>query len=272
MSHLRIFSFVALALGLSYETVPTYGQSPPDDSGADFGLWTGLGNGEELGDPQVEEIEPAPASIAIEGGPELGPKTGTEEIDDTTTIDKSAPKMAAHAPIALLEEVVPLVEKVWEIYKDGLTVVGFESEFASALPPDTTMNSMQGWKFGQSPTYKVSFPARLSSAEALKFVFSIHYTYGGGIKRAGKTVGQYLTNVRVVEREFESAGKAWGYSFNASTKVRQPVNLNRGKGEPLAALELHLHYEMKRNFPLYMKRVTLVYVIKGDGTFEPKAQ
>ena len=160
----------------------------------------------------------------------------------------------------LLDQVINIGAKLWDIIKQNAPVVNVSTSYAVAVPQGITeWNQLSGWKKPKSYTYV--FSARnFYGAKVVDVRYKVIFTYGGAYK--GK--GQYLTGVTMIP---STTNVSWGYRFSLAAKVPDSTIVNTGTdSDPVAAMQLNAVWQIATT--LKENNGTSVYYIQGDGYFE----
>lgn len=156
----------------------------------------------------------------------------------------------------VIDKIINMGQKVWNIIEKGKPVVNYQQYTASALPQGVqTWQQMQGWA-GKSMTQEISVINGFGS-EKVKFTYRLVFFYNGTTAQgAGKYIG-YAT----IEPANLNVG--WGgYKFNAQVSV--PAVFNMGTIEnPVAAMKIQIKYTT--DTIVQHEESTDSFVITGSG-------
>ncbi len=231
---------------------------------------------EALGEEII--MNPAAAGIAI----------GTQACEDSDpSISQASPPKAVKPPVEVLpgkakkpkdptpapapvvvdpldeiniivDKILNLGKKLWQVVEAGKPVVNFRSDVASALPAGSRCwLDLQGWNAPKSYTYGVTFENAFG-VDVINFKYRVIYLYGGTVNGVGKYIG--YTTMQPVALDV-----AWGYKFNAAASV--PTVFNQGtRANPVAAMQLNMNWSIET----VLKRTeqTQAYFLNGNGKFE----
>jgi hypothetical protein len=173
-----------------------------------------------------------------------GPATGTGFQDANQAID-------------LLDKIVNLAQKIFNIIEKNQPVVNVTTNYANAVPYGTShWTQLQGWSRPATRRYAFSMKNGYGS-EVVKVTYQVHYTYNGNFQGKGK----FLTGVTVEPLNIEAA---WGYKVSLVSEVPDSTIANVGTSEdPIASMQVQL----KWNVHTVIKDITskAVYYVQGDG-------
>jgi len=195
---------------------------------------------EEIKDEKDINID----EIALVGNEENGSK-GEKGIVDT---------------LVVIDQIVNIGSKVWNMVVENKPVVKVESKYAVALPMGVkSASELSGWSRPKS--YVISFYfENLYGIDVISVRYRVTYVYGGSYQGRGK----YLAAVYAIP---ESVDVMWGFSFNMQAYVPDATVVNVGtSANPIAALQLKVSWSASS----ILKEIdgTGVYYIQGDGYFE----
>ena len=162
--------------------------------------------------------------------------------------------------IVIIDNIVNIASKIWNMIVDGKPVAGVDTKYACALPAGVSSPSeLSGWS--KPKTYLMSFYfENVYGIDVIKVSYQVTYVYGGSYKGKGK----YLAAVWAIPVNVEVM---WGFSFNMYAYVPTETVVNVGTSKnPIAALQLRISWSASS----ILKRVvgTDVYYIQGDGYFK----
>lgn len=161
----------------------------------------------------------------------------------------------------IVDGLINIGSKIWSIVKAGKPVVNINiGPSANALPKGVKCwDELIGWKkptvFRASTTLKNMYGFALT-----EFQFDVIFTHSGSVNGVGK----YLTHVQVFPSNVYTF---WMQEFNASVEVASLTNASTKPGDPIAAMQLDIKWQMK-NFINEVNQSASVYV-RGDGLVEP---
>jgi hypothetical protein len=162
--------------------------------------------------------------------------------------------------LVLIDRIINIASKVWDIIQQNAPVVSIDTKYASAVPQGIeAWNQLSGWSKPHSCAY--SFNAtNLFGVRTVDVTYKVIYTSGGNYQ--GK--GRYLTGVTVVPT---NVNVKWGYRFSFAAQVPDSTIVNAGSAEdPVAALQLKLGWKISTAFQ--STEGVSVYYIRGDGSSE----
>jgi hypothetical protein len=190
-------------------------------------------------------------SIVIE---DLGPTVSPKDIP------APLPSGGGVDPTVILNEMINIGSKIWDIIEKNKPVVDVKTQYATALPQGMThWDSLSGWKPPKGTVY--GFSAKNAyGITVINVRYQVLRTYGGSYK--GK--GQYLTAVAI---EPLNVDVAWGYHFSLSAEVPDSSIVNSGTDDnPVAAMEADLHWQIST--PIKDSQGKSIYYLQGDGGFQ----
>lgn len=157
----------------------------------------------------------------------------------------------------ILDKIILLGKKVWNIVEAGKPVANFTSARADLLPQGiTTWQQLGGWQVPVSRRYERKIQNKFG-ASVVHFRYRIIYTWGGNLN--GK--GLYLMGITVYP---EIVDVAWGWKFDAKASI--PTVANAGSSAfPTAAAEVLISSQIRT--PLTHLDNTESYYVRGDGYF-----
>lgn len=201
--------------------------------------------------PDYYTINPASIKITVQ--------EVTEEAD-LSYLPAPAPKAGEENPLVIIDQIINIASKIWQIIKLNAPVSTIDVKYATAVPEGiTAWNQLTEWK--KPKTYIYGFYAEnLYGLTMVDVKYKVIYTYGGKYK--GK--GYYLTGVTVTPTTVDVG---WGYRFSLGASVPDSTITNIGtSANPVAALQLKLTWKIST----VMKDTTgtSIYYIQGDGYFE----
>jgi hypothetical protein len=120
----------------------------------------------------------------------------------------------------------------------------------------TDWRQLQGWQAPRSYVYTSTYQNGFGS-DVVKFDYRVTFTYGGNLE--GK--GAYLSQVTVLPAELDVA---WGYTFNASAKVPNVVNMGTHDA-PIGAAQIQVGWKVNTVFKTM--ETTKNYYATGAGTY-----
>ena len=159
----------------------------------------------------------------------------------------------------LLDNIVNLAKKIWDIVDDSKPVSNVYTTYATALPYGMSASQLSGWSSPRGYRYGF-YVNNLYGITCVKVIYRVSFQYGGSYNGTGK----YLTGVTVVP---EVVDTLIGYSFYMSASVPDSSIVNIGtQANPIAALRLVLQWRISTI--LKDSQSTAVYYITGNGRFQ----
>lgn len=201
--------------------------------------------------PDYYTINPASIKITVQ--------EVTEEAD-LSYLPTPSPKVGEESPLVIIDQIINIANKIWQIIKLNAPVSTINTKYASAVPEGiTAWTQLSEWK--KPKTYVYGFYAEnLYGLTMVDVKYKVIYTYGGKYK--GK--GYYLTGVTVTPTVVDVG---WGYRFSLGASVPDSTITNIGtSANPVAALQLKLMWKIST--VMKDSTGTSIYYIQGDGYFE----
>lgn len=164
------------------------------------------------------------------------------------------------AVVALLDQIVNLVDKVFTIIAKGQPVVNINVNYANAVPYGIEhWTQLQGWKAPATKRYGFTFK-NLYGMKVVDVEYQVHYTYGGNYNG----IGQYLTGVTVEPIKVDTA---WGYNVDMTAEVPDSTIANIGtSSNPIAAMQVQLRYKV--HTIIKDAQYKEIFYVRGDGQFK----
>lgn len=158
----------------------------------------------------------------------------------------------------ILDQVMNLGKKIWDIVQAGKPVVNLKTDVATALPYGAKCwMDLQTWQAPQARTYSVTYK-NLYGIEVVKFSYRVVYVAGGSVNGKGAYIGYAAL-------EPSEVSVAWGFTFNASSSA--PAVYNMGTKEaPVAGMNLQMNYSI--DTVLKSVKASQAYFISGAGEFK----
>ncbi len=166
----------------------------------------------------------------------------------------------ANQAVDLLDKIVNLAQKIFNIIEKNQPVVNVTTNYANAVPYGTShWTQLQGWSRPATRRYSFSMKNGYGS-EVVKVTYQVHYTFDGNFQGKGK----FLTGVTVEPLNIETA---WGYKVSLVSEVPDSTIANVGTSEdPIASMQVQLRW----NVHTVIKDITskAVYYVQGDGLLQ----
>jgi hypothetical protein len=197
------------------------------------------------------------ASVSLtENAPELWQSTiGELTAAELPSLSEGVPDLAPWN--VLLDQVINMGKKIWDIVIANRPVVDLKNDVASAVP-----QGISGWQAlgeWQTPHSKV-FTLRYKNfygMEVVHFEYRLSYTPGGSYNG----VGRYLANVSIVPSDVTVA---WGYKFAALSTIANTLNVGT-QTAPVGGMELNVGWSI--DTPIKHIQSSGSYFVQGDGKF-----
>ncbi|MCR4820236.1 MAG: hypothetical protein K5838_03825 [Elusimicrobiales bacterium] len=166
----------------------------------------------------------------------------------------------ASAVVALIDQIVNLVDKIFTIIAKGQPVVNINVNYANAVPYGIShWTQLQGWKAPMTKRYGF-YCKNLYGMKVVDVEYQVHYTYGGNYNGVGK----YLTGVTVEPLKVDTA---WGYNVDMVAEVPDSTITNVGTAEnPIAAMQVQLRYKIHTIIKDSQEKE--IFYVRGDGQFK----
>ena len=158
----------------------------------------------------------------------------------------------------IIDQIMNLGRKVWNIIALGKPVTNINFDVANALPKGVTCwRDLQNWSAPQSKVYAIQYKNGFGM-NVIDFAFRVTFVPGGNYKGQGK----YIANATVQPAHLTVQ---WGFNFDAAAEV--PLVFNQGTSEdPIAALQLNIHW--KTNTVVTHAEQTETFYLNGAGVFQ----
>lgn len=160
----------------------------------------------------------------------------------------------------ILDRVVNVGKKVWNLVSLGKPVVNLSTDIGTAMPYGSRCwLELETWQAPRSETYTVGYK-NLYGVEVVKFTYRVIYVYGGSVN--GK--GAYIGYAAIQPADLKVL---WGFTFEAKASV--PTTFNMGtKENPVGGMTLEMQYTVKPTLPIQHFQSSHVYHISGKGDFQ----
>jgi len=160
----------------------------------------------------------------------------------------------------VLDKVVNVGKKVWDLVSLGQPVVNLKTDVGTAMPEGSRCwMELETWQIPRSETYTASYK-NMYGIEVVKFTYRVIYIYGGSLNGKGAYIGYAAiqpADLKVV----------WGFEFNATASV--PTTFNMGtKDNPIGGMTLEMQYSVKPKLPVQAFQSSQVFHISGNGAFQ----
>lgn len=169
-------------------------------------------------------------------------------------------KADAGGVLVIIDQIVNIASKIWDIIEQNAPVANIDSRYASAVPQGiASWTQLSEWKKPVSYVYGF-YAENFYGVTVIDVQYKVMFTPGG--RYQGK--GRYLTGVAVVPT---LSNIAWGYRFSMKAEVPDSTIANVGTDKyPLASLQLKAAWKIST--AIKESDGTSVYYIQGDGCFE----
>ncbi len=162
--------------------------------------------------------------------------------------------------IGVLDNIVNLAEKIFNILDKNRPVVTIATDYANAVPYGTShWTQLQGWSKPATKKYAFSIKNALGY-EVVNVVYQVHWTHNGNFQGKGK----FLTGVTI---EPLTVTASWGYKVDLRAEVPDSTVANVGTQEdPIASMQVQLKWKVSTTFSSVDQQV--IYYVQGDGLIE----
>lgn len=224
------------------------------------------GNSQGATIPAPSELPQAPSGPSVPSVPTIPsvpsvPTLPTVQAgQDSSSMQFQQGVSNASAVVALLDQIVNLVDKVFTIIAKGQPVVNINVNYANAVPYGIShWTQLQGWKAPMTKRYGF-YCKNLYGMKVVDVEYQVHYTYGGNYNGVGK----YLTGVTVEPLKVDTA---WGYNVDMVAEVPDSTITNVGTAEnPIAAMQVQLRYKIHTIIKDSQEKE--IFYVRGDGQFK----
>lgn len=143
----------------------------------------------------------------------------------------------ASADLIMIEEIVNLTAKGWQLIKENAPVVNTSNTYATAVPNfPKSWTMLTGWKGPKIVTKRKVYKNWLFG-DVIELKYSLRFQYGGSYDGKGK----FLTGVSI---EVDRLYVFWGYDFDVKVHIPDNTVTNIGKTtqDPVAAMLIQITY------------------------------
>jgi len=154
-----------------------------------------------------------------------------------------------------ISTIVLIGKSNWNIVSDGKSVVT-TSDWAGAIPKDTTVNSLSGWTGYSWGPFGWTF-TNTFGMETVRFTWNFAYKCKGSY--GGK--GAFLTGVSTPIKEIYAA---WGFTVDSAASIEgKPVNYGSAAA-PVAGLPIEVTLKVSSVLQSFTERCRVA--VRGDCT------
>lgn len=162
--------------------------------------------------------------------------------------------------ISVINNFLVLGQKLWKIVEGGTPVANVSNLKTLDVLPSSGGKSLKafdlsGWSLPRARAYKVEIENGLGM-KVVTFHYRLFYSFGGSFDGSGA----YLTGVTVEPR---TVSPAWGFKFDAESKLISVTDIGNKSTGQNAALTLQLTYRVRSVVSDVTRTET--YTITGDG-------
>lgn len=160
----------------------------------------------------------------------------------------------------VLDKVVNLGKKIWDLIEQGKPVVNMKTDSANALPTGVrSMNDLAGWQAPKYKVYNVNY-SNVYGINVVSFTYRVMFISGGSVNGKGQYVGYAAA-------EPLDVNVLWGFHFNVQASVPQ-VYFMGTKDSPVAAMNLSIKWTVDPILGIQHQEVTQNYLVTGAGVFQ----
>ena len=202
---------------------------------------------------------PVPATDTIPkppSGPQINPPLGGGAPGAAAN-----PLDAINGTIGVIDNIVNLAEKIFDIIAKNQPVVNIKVNYANAVPFGYShWTQMQGWSKPATKKYEFSMQ-NAYGGNVVKVVYQVHWVHSGNYQGKGK----FLTGVTI---EPLSVTTAWGYNVDLTAEVPDLTIANVGtSADPIASMQVKLKWKVHTILKDIQQEA--IYYVQGDGQMEP---
>lgn len=168
------------------------------------------------------------------------------------------PIAALDATDVIIDKVINIGKKIWEIVAAGKPVLNIKTDVATALPQGARCwLDLQTWQMPESKVYSVAFKNGFGM-EVVKFNYRVLWLPGGSVDG----VGQFIGYAALIPND---VSVSWGFSLNAAASV--PTVFNMGtRAEPVGGMQLSMIYRIET--PIQTTEQSQAYFVSGKGDYK----
>lgn len=158
----------------------------------------------------------------------------------------------------IIDKVINIGKKIWEIVAAGKPVLNIKTDVATALPQGARCwLDLQTWSIPESKVYSVAFKNGFGM-EVVKFNYRVLWLPGGSVDGVGKFIG-YAALIP------NDVNVSWGFSLNAQASV--PTVFNMGtRSEPVGGMQMSMIYRIET--PIQTTEQSQAYFVSGKGDYK----
>jgi hypothetical protein len=175
-------------------------------------------------------------------------------LDDLRTISEDL-----DGTEVVLDQIINVGKKVWDLIDQGKPVVNVSSNVATALPQGAKCwLDLQRWQAPKYKAYEVTYK-NAYGVTVVDIAYRIVYLAGGDVNGKGQYIG-YATveplKVRVL----------WGFHVNLAATVPTVYNMGT-KEDPVAGMNMQVKWSVDGVMSLVHDESTRSYFLNGRGDF-----
>lgn len=160
----------------------------------------------------------------------------------------------------VLDKIINLGKKVWNLVDQGKPVVNVKSDIATALPQGAKCwTDLQNWQTPKYKVYSVSYKNGYG-VTIVDFTYRVLFLTGGTVNGKGLYVGYASVeplNINVL----------WGFHFNVEASVPTVYNMG-SKTDPVAGMNLQIKWTVDPILPIQHQEHTQTFFVSGRGEFK----
>jgi len=181
----------------------------------------------EVSAPQIMRTDVAIGSIVCDA---FTPQNSAGEVI-------ANPGQALDAVEMILDKVINIGRKIWNLVVAGRPVSNLKTSVATALPAGARCwTDLENWKMPESKVYEVAFENGFGS-EVVYLSYRVLWLPGGQVKGQGNYIG-YATVQPV------SISVNWGFELNAEVTI--PTVFNMGsQSSPVGGMQVNMNYRVE---------------------------
>jgi len=168
------------------------------------------------------------------------------------------PIAALDAADLVVDKVINIGKKIWEIVQAGKPTLNIRTDVATALPQGSRCwLDLQTWQMPEAKMYSASFRNGFGM-EVVKLNYRVLWLPGGSVDG----VGQYIGYAAMVPAD---VSVSWGFSLNAQASVPSVFNMGT-RAEPVAGMQMAMIYRVES--PIKTIEQSQSYFVSGKGEFK----
>ena len=188
-------------------------------------------------------------------------ETPSEFYLNNTILETVGPIDKAVKVIGVIDKIVALGQKIWNIVEKGKPVVKMDVNRKIDVVPLSKENKplqvfeLENWTYPETKSFKVEYKNGFGS-KVIQFTYTVYYQHSG--QYDGK--GSYLANVNVTA---SNVSVKWGFDFNANSEFGSLTNIG-SLNEPVAGVTFNINYVASSVFSNVRASNSFFVTGKGD--------